>query len=174
MGSSTNKRSNDMAHKRGTISTANSTNTPEIPHKPKHLQPISSPSNNTNTKKPTIIHRQQPANIVTNPVSRLRHARIADDQSTQQQQQPMLRKSTSSRFGKNLLPTWLGGASQQNNSNNAATSITNMQRSTSTSSSINNVDQLDTTFEKLLACIIFELFQKVYLCLYLLYRMTWI
>lgn len=159
MGSSNNKRSNDMAHKRGTISTANS-NTPEIPHKPKHLQPSSSPNNNnTTTKKSTIIHRQQPANIVTNPVSRLRHGRLGDEQPTQQQ--PMLRKSTSSRFGKNLLPTWLGGASQQsNNNNNNAVAITHMQRSTSTSSNISNTDQLDTTFEKLLACIFFHSFSE--------------
>lgn len=165
MGSSTNKRSNDMAHKRGTISTANNNNnnTPEIPHKPKHLQPTSSPNNNNNnttSKKPTIIHhRQQPANIVTNPVSRLRHGRLGDEQPTQQ---PMLRKSTSSRFGKNLLPTWLGGASQQSNNNNSnnAVAITNMQRSTSTSSNISNTDQLDTTFEKLLACIFFHSFSE--------------
>ncbi|CAO3656565.1 unnamed protein product [Mucor hiemalis] len=65
--------------------------------------------------------------------------------TTNSHERPPLRMSASSRFGKNLLPTWLGGHSTDDAVNPTSTS----SNSTNVSEEL-DLDELTTTFETLL------------------------
>lgn len=76
--------------------------------------------------------------------------------TTSTHERPHLRMSASSRFGKNLLPTWLGGHSTEEE-NASVPSIPSPNATTPTSpSSSSNEDldsaELNSTFETLLVC----------------------
>lgn len=67
--------------------------------------------------------------------------------TTNSHERPPLRMSASSRFGKNLLPTWLGGHSTDDTVNSTSPTT----NSTSVNEELDS-DELTTTFETLLVC----------------------
>lgn len=72
---------------------------------------------------------------------------------TSTHERPNLRMSASSRFGKNLLPTWLGGHSTEDGSSSPNSPTTpNSTTSTSTTASNDDFDSIElaNTFETLL------------------------
>lgn len=107
------------------------------------------PSPNKNSKKG---NDHQPIRLNTSKHSDINH-HLSSATTTSTHERPNLRMSASSRFGKNLLPTWLGGHStedglQSPNSPNTPASST----STSTNASNEDFDSIElrNTFETLL------------------------
>jgi hypothetical protein len=90
---------------------------------------------------PTHYHLSSSSSILINQ----------NHQQQQQHQRPNLRMSASSRFGKNLLPTWLGGQ-HSTEEYGGSSPTTSFHSNHSTSDTTDNLDsaELTNTFETLL------------------------
>lgn len=107
------------------------------------------PSPNKNNKKENGHHPIR-LNTLKNPD--INH-HLSSATTTSTHERPNLRMSASSRFGKNLLPTWLGGHSTEDGSNSPKSPTTpGSATSTSTIASNDDFDSigLEKTFETLL------------------------
>ena len=181
---------------------------------PPRLATSASATTTSSTPRPTIIGSRRQSAIPTTIASsissqqgltqRLRHAKSStldqhaqqrQQQQRQQREQPILRKSTSSRFGKNLLHTWLGrGNNNGNNSNNCVTMAggviihaalpvssptsnpttdnidSNNNNTTNSSIPVKDIAVLNTTFESLLARVFLQIKKQLFYCTFFLYR----